>query len=209
MPTESTVYTAPNSFQKRSASSSVVFAAYPLLLVGLVGSGTGARVFDPSAALQRSAIYIDAVNPNLNIGRRRAELVHVQLISRIREGLRLNMSALASLLNVSRTALYAWLQGTPPRPDAMVRLARLASYAERVRSLNIARVDMLFHLPIKDGKNFLAILSEDSEVDEGIRLLAEHANARAARTLQRVGRSRGTGSISSNEEVSIDFSNLG
>jgi hypothetical protein len=201
-------YESPPSFEKTGARNFVIYAAYPILFVGLA-AGTGARCIDPGSSFQTSAIsLVETPVPLTFINRRRTEAAHIQLISQVRTGLRLNTSALASILQVSRTAIYDWLQGAIPKPDMMNRLSSLAEYAERVRALGISRFETLHHLPLVNGKNFLAILTEDRDVDKGIEILAERADARISRVNQRAERSRGTVQNPSTEERFVDLANL-
>jgi DNA-binding transcriptional regulator YiaG len=211
MSDKSTFYDIPVPFEKRGAKSFIVYAAYPFLMAGLASSGTGTTLrIDPNSLLRTSGInFIDSVTPTVANSRRRAYGMHIGLISDIRSGLRLNTSALATMLQVSRTAIYDWLQGAAPKPDMLNKLAKLAKHAEAVRALGIGRVEMFHHLPLIDGKNLLAILSEDRDVDQGIRLLAERAKARSSRADQRANRSRGSTRVSSSEERFTDLTNLG
>ncbi len=73
----------------------------------------------------------------------------------IRETLKLNMSDLASVLEVSRPTVYSWLEGVEPSRENYSQIARLKDIADEVNHLTIPRFEKLLKRPLFDGSSFL------------------------------------------------------
>lgn len=118
-------------------------------------------------------------NPNINIEIKNLErnskdyyspTEHVRLI---KEALGLNMSELASVLDVTRPTVYAWLKGQEPKSEAITKIMSLSKVAERVRSLKIQRIDKLINRQIFEGKSILDKLIENEDVSKDLPVLAD------------------------------------
>jgi len=133
----------------------------------LAGTGTAYTISQTTSPYFASATPIILVTRS-SPASRNAAVIHHELLRHIRESLRLNMTELANVLGVSRTALYAWFQGSAPRPELLARLWQLNAYADRVSSLKISRLELLTKIPLSDGRTFLHALTVDENVGERI-----------------------------------------
>jgi len=79
-------------------------------------------------------------------------------LGRIKSGLKLTTSDLATLLGVSRPTIYNWAKGVEPSADALVFLQFLAAESEKISALGLARPNALLKRPIFDGQSALDIL---------------------------------------------------
>jgi hypothetical protein len=81
----------------------------------------------------------------------------------IRDVFAVNMSDLAVLLGVTRPTAYAWLEGNEPKPEAITRIQRLSRIADRVKRMNIERMDKLIHRKILNGESLFDLLKTDKD----------------------------------------------
>lgn len=75
-------------------------------------------------------------------------------LASIRASLKLSVSDLAALLDVSRVMVYAWIEGHRPGAEDRFLIARLAKVASEVERRNIPRFEKLLKRPIIDGPSF-------------------------------------------------------
>ncbi len=87
-------------------------------------------------------------------------------LANIRDVFTIDMSELAILLGTNRRTAYAWLKGDEPNPEAVPRIQRLSNIAERVKQMNISRLDKLVHRPISDGRSLFDVLQADTDPTE-------------------------------------------
>jgi transcriptional regulator with XRE-family HTH domain len=167
---ETSIYPAniDNSSRIESAENKLGFTATTILLSTVLIAGTGSvcairNVESNNGFFGRPIITVI----DRNLDSRSGHIAQKQLL-RIRSAFGLNMSELARVLGVSRPALYSWIQGVEPRPDAIARIWALDEHAKTIASLKIPRVSSLLRRPILDGKNLLDLLTANQFVAEGI-----------------------------------------
>lgn len=89
---------------------------------------------------------------------------HAEHVANIRDVLSISMFDLASVLGVTRTTAYAWLEGQEPRTEAVMHIQRLSRIAEEINRANIIRLDKLVHRPILNGRTLLDRLKTDEDL---------------------------------------------
>lgn len=92
-------------------------------------------------------------------------------ISSLRDILQLNMSELASLLHVSRPTAYGWLNGKEPNVEAQKNINYLSNIADKVKDLDIGRMDLLIHRPIFNNSSLLDQIIAQEDVTESLKIL--------------------------------------
>lgn len=104
--------------------------------------------------------------------------------------LQLNASQTASLLNVSRPTLYAWLddqQNAEPRYSAdQARLREIESVCGLLEAAQIGRVNTLLHRVSVDGKSLLQRLQEGENVLAQMDRYIEALRSSAPPTMRRM-----------------------
>ena len=105
-------------------------------------------------------------------------------VANIRDVFAASMSDLAAVLGVSRPTAYAWLKGDEPnKPEAVTRIQRLSNIADRVKGMNIERMDKLIHRKILNGESLFDLLKTDRDPSILIQSLKE-ISEKEARTRQ-------------------------
>jgi len=92
-----------------------------------------------------------------------ATLSPAEHVANIRDVFAINMSDLASVLEVTRPTVYAWLAGQEPKGEAVIRIQKLSRVADQFNRANIIRLDKLVHRPILNGRSLLDILKTDED----------------------------------------------
>lgn len=87
-------------------------------------------------------------------------------ITLIKEILGLNMSDLATLFNISRPTVYAWLNGQEPAPASLQKIERISKIAAIIKSKNIQRIEKISKRQLFDGKSFFDKLIENEDINE-------------------------------------------
>jgi len=101
---------------------------------------------------------------------------HEQL-NGIRDVFGLNISELANILGITRPTVYSWLQGQNLKPEALSKIARLASVGTHIKILNIKRIDTFLHRPIFNGHSLYDKLKNDDEdLIESLKVLQDISN---------------------------------
>jgi DNA-binding transcriptional regulator YiaG len=103
--------------------------------------------------------------------RRRLEeekATHIDLITRVRAAFGMNYTQLAYSLNVSRQAVYDWVNGSQPRADVLTRLWHLESLGRNLHGISAPRKRSLLLRPAIENKNLLTLIREDGNVTQGI-----------------------------------------
>lgn len=103
----------------------VVFAPLYLLLVGTGGMYHPQAIANLAEFSQTPVISVTGREP-------RKLRVTAQTFSKTRKALGLNMTEIAELFSVSRTAVYDWINGASPKPELVRQIELLASYADHV-----------------------------------------------------------------------------
>lgn len=97
----------------------------------------------------------------------------VENISRIRAVLSPTVTDLASILKVSRQAIYDWQAGKPIAAENAARLSELARAADLFAVEGLRGTSQTMRRPIKNGKNFFELIGEGSPADTAARGLIE------------------------------------
>lgn len=102
-------------------------------------------------------------------------------IQHIQNNLRLNMSALAELIDVSRPSLYKWLKGEPPHsPEVLNKISWLHNQASRIETLNLVRADILIKRPVFNGQSLFDFLKVGTVVEDDYLLTLQNIDQKEA-----------------------------
>lgn len=97
-----------------------------------------------------------------------APLAINEQIDFIRKELGMNMSELATSLQVTRPTVYSWAKGVEPQPVAVTRLTKLLLVAKDVEKLKLSRIDTLIRRPLADapfsGRSLLDLIVSNEDV---------------------------------------------
>lgn len=133
-------------------------------------------------------------------------------LANIRDVFAIDMSDLAILLGITRSTAYAWLKGDEPNSEAIPHIQRLSNIADRVKDMNISRLDMLVHRPLSDGRSLFELLQADVDPTEVLASL-QAIDVKEAQTRRE---SKGSGkhlrslnTVLGQSSVPIDLQNLG
>lgn len=133
-------------------------------ITGLACSiGTGSML----TAHSFEKLNVQRYTPEIHIEKRvskldtRSPAEHMALI---RDIFSLNTSDLAAILNISRPTVYAWLDGQEPKPEKLPYIQQLSRAAEKMKALNIIRIDTLVRRPIFDGNSLLDKLKNGEDI---------------------------------------------
>ena len=129
-----------------------------------------------------------------------------QNLTRIRASLGLSMTEMAQVLNVSRTALYGWFNGTIPHAKQIRRINEVFSFAELVGTYQLLRMDLLKNIPLSEGKTLLQVLASGEDVPGALAEVREMAIARKAAMEARRSRIARKEKILGAEDISPSFS---
>jgi DNA-binding transcriptional regulator YiaG len=162
-PYPSSSYKPRNIYEPHSAVKRV---APFLLLAGTGGLITAHSTEVLSRWIHHPLIHIE--RPALKNIDMRSPAEHV---ANIRDTFAINMSDLASILNVTRPTVYAWLEGQEPKAEAVIRIQQLSHTADEIKQANIARLDKLVHRPILNGRSLLDMLKADENPLEALATL--------------------------------------
>lgn len=93
----------------------------------------------------------------------------------IKESLKLNISHLADLLDVSRPSVYAWLKGENPNAVEIVKKIHFFEIeASKIAELKLERVDNMIKRPLFEEKSVLELLKQGISIHEShLRILKE------------------------------------
>lgn len=156
----------------------------PLFLSFTAGTG-GMMTYHSTEILNR---WIDT--PRIHVERSFASDRNIDTrspaehVANIRDVFAVSMSDLAAVLGVSRPTAYAWLKGDEPnKPEAVTRIQRLSNIADRVKGMNIERMDKLIHRKILNGESLFDLLKTDRDPSILIQSLKE-ISEKEARTRQ-------------------------
>ena len=93
------------------------------------------------------------------------EIDHIKLYSN------LSVTDLATLMNVSRTAIYDWQKGKSVTAANLDRLKELANAVSLLSSQEFANEPLMFHRKIVDGKSFIDLGREGYSLKEAAETL--------------------------------------
>ena len=97
------------------------------------------------------------------------------LVRRIRDAFGLNMTELATILDVSRPTVYAWLNGQEPQPEAVARILRLSRAADRFSALGVETAISYVRQPMFEGASLLELLKSDADISSATAQISELA----------------------------------
>lgn len=155
------IYPFPSIKPKNiSTPQSAITIVVPLLIWT---AGTGGVMTQHSTAEVLSRFHY----PRIHVEPSRAKQVDMRSpaehVTNIRDVFAVNMSDLASVLEVTRPTVYAWLAGQEPKGEAVIRIQQLSHAADKFNQANIIRLDKLVHRPILNGRSLLDILKTDED----------------------------------------------
>ena len=176
--------------------------AATLITVVAYGAGTGGVITPHGLQTLSNQCYIPKIfKQKENKPDIRSPVEHIAFI---REIFSLNMSDLANILNVSRPTIYAWLDGQEPKPEKLSYIQKLSLGAERIKTLNIVRIDSLVRRPIFNGSSFIDKLKNDEDISPYLEILKKLSDKEASgRNIQKGTKSKNVRSIS---EVANSYS---
>jgi len=99
-----------------------------------------------------------------------------EMLAGVKERLRLNMTELARLFDISRPTAYKWLRGESDLAERHLEIERINEISLRIQELKIERLDLLLFRPMfQGGKSFFDFLRDSGANIE--KVLVEMKNA--------------------------------
>ncbi len=99
----------------------------------------------------------------------------VERVRQIRDAFGLNMSELATMLDVSRPTVYAWLNGQEPQPEAVARILRLSRAGDRFSALDVGTAVAYVRQPLFEGASLLELLKSDMDTSQPMARISDLA----------------------------------
>lgn len=96
-----------------------------------------------------------------------------ECLERVMAVMKPSVTELASAVGVSRQAIYAWLRGKRISYANAARLSELARAVDMVAAEDSAEPFRVMSRPLRDGKNFFALVSEGTPADYAAQLLIQ------------------------------------
>lgn len=97
-------------------------------------------------------------------------------LANIREILNPPISELATVLGVSRQAVYKWINGdATPEPDKLVRIQVLSRAADTFRDAGVTRMSAMLRMKAFAGRSLMDLAATDELLPEHIQLLITEA----------------------------------
>jgi DNA-binding transcriptional regulator YiaG len=190
-----TLHCGGNWFSDRQSSTGAFKNVMAATL--LVGAGTGAYLNPfPSVQQTRSnaTFFSASSNPVIDVTLARTP---AEDISHIRDVLSLGVSNLASMLGVSRQAVYNWLNGEQPVSEHSAKLHELAQVADLLAEFGTPISGAVLKRKVIRGKTLFEAISEGGSARGSAQILAqilrreqEQRNQMALRLADRASSSR-------------------
>jgi DNA-binding transcriptional regulator YiaG len=127
-------------------------------------------------------------------------------LQQIRDILKLNMTDFAQVFGISRTALYAWFNGTFPHPKQLDRINELYALVQTHRVREVSGINLLQRVPLTTGKNLIQVLCANEGVGRALDEVADIATAREASMDRRRANSTRKEKIYGADNISPSFS---
>lgn len=127
-------------------------------------------------------------------------------LQQIRDILKLNMTDLAQVFGISRTALYAWFNGTLPHPKQLDRINELYALVQTHRIREVSGINLLQRVPLTKGENLIQVLCANEGVSQALDEVADLATAREASMGRRRANSTRKEKIYGAHDISPSFS---
>ncbi len=96
-------------------------------------------------------------------------------VRQIRDAFGLNMSELATMLDVSRPTVYAWLNGQEPQAEAVARILRLSRAADRFSAMDAGTAVAYVRQPLFEGASLLELLKSDMDTSQPMARISDLA----------------------------------
>lgn len=88
-------------------------------------------------------------------------------LNNIKVSLKINISNLAELLDVSRPSVYAWLKGENPNSDEVInKIKAIEIVAAKIDALKLERVDNMLKRPLFDGTSILSLMKQNLPISD-------------------------------------------
>jgi DNA-binding XRE family transcriptional regulator len=131
-------------------------------------SGTGG-VYTPTNIQFGLSLHSNPVVEIRGYHTKRNQLLSVsQQLVGLREMFGLTMTELAQILGVTRPTVYAWLNGSEPKPEIKFRILGLAKYVEELRNVGISQAETLARQPQSDGQSLISLLKSGADPKSAI-----------------------------------------
>jgi hypothetical protein len=141
---------------------STIKLAAPLMILT---AGTGGLMTAHSTAELNKWVWV--YDSRIHVEPSRAKQIDTRSpadhVANIRDVFSISMSDLASILEVTRPTVYAWLAGQEPKGEAVIRIQKLSCAADQFNRANIIRLDKLVYRPILNGRSLLDILKANED----------------------------------------------
>jgi len=148
-------------------------ALYASLIAGTAGAFTSANL------RLVTGVSIRQLNGTRYVDDKRS-ISFQPILNKIRTVFGLTMTELAGVFGVARPTVYAWLAGTTPKSSLQEKAWKLHHLAEKVESLDIARMSLMKKKPLSSGQTLLQTLATGTRLDE---ILAELQSSDPEETL--------------------------
>jgi hypothetical protein len=145
----------------------------PLSVFGL-GIGTGGAATLDYVKDRGAKGYPYAVSDSVqNTTGAIADYTPAENLGHVRAVLKPTVTELASMLGVSRQAIYDWQAGRPITSENAARLADLACASDIFAAESLTVTSRVLRRPIRNGKSFVDLMREGGSADTTARALLE------------------------------------
>lgn len=124
-------------------------------------------------------------------------------LERVREIFSPAISDLARALDVSRQAIYNWMNGEQPKLEHLVKLRDLAQAADAVAESGIPVTGLLLKRKVIDGKNLFEIGKSGGSIRDAVQLLIKIVRRETVQKEQMTARFDGRNSFT--RSIESDF----
>lgn len=132
---------------------------------------TGSRLIESALERQLYDPFLPRLRTVANVNVDLQRTVGEDLVQ-IRTFLKVGVSELATIFDVSRQAIYNWLAGENPIPSHAAKIKDLAAAADVIGAERIKITGNVLKRKIKDGKSLLEIIRHGGSAKEGAQILA-------------------------------------
>ncbi|MDD4933499.1 MAG: hypothetical protein PHO89_08565 [Methylacidiphilaceae bacterium] len=139
-------------------------AVFVAAVASIVGTGTTydlSRIDDWEAPFRRCvSLVVDKDSSGKDEAARPDLRTAAEHLANIREVLNPSITDLASVLGVSRQAIYKWLgKETNPEQDKLERVRELSRIADAFRHAGVSRATALLKMKVFDGRSLMDLIS--------------------------------------------------
>jgi DNA-binding XRE family transcriptional regulator len=177
-----------------------------MLLSAIMAAGIGGTCSISQTADVAANAFVQVV-PFGTDDESEADLVSAtERLQQVRDILKLNMTDLAQVFGVSRTALYACVRGTLPHPKQLHRINELYALVRYHRVHEISGINLLLRVPLSKGSNLMQVLCANEGVSQALDEIADLASARQTLMERRLANSSRKGKLHGADDITPSFS---